>query len=1250
MIINIQLKTISILIAILFVSTSSYCQSNYHFKNFSDVEKLSNNQVTDFFQDSYGFMWIATYDGLNRYDGRSVKIYKNIQGDAESLPDNATMQVIEDENKDIWVACYNAIGKLDRKTDKFKNYSLDHLSFKSPPTFYRAILDNKGRIWFAASKLGVIRYNKAKDEFENLTLSKNNDNKVWGEVHSIAQLKNGVIIVSDFSNGLKKYNPETNMFDQYNLKPGYSPKSITVIHESKTGNIWFGGNNIIIKYSPAQYIYNEYSMTSFSRIKSNYHQVLGIAEDDDDNLWISQQSHGLFKINKKFDSAEQFVYGATEFGGLIENTVNNLFLDKYGIIWLSFLSGGIQQLDLNANSFRYTPFNSRNADFNNQTIITQIKGSPLINPDMIAGTETEGLIIYNTKSKKFNEINFNNNREKTDSNIIIRAMDIDNDGNTWYTRDDGNLNKLDYSTRKVTSYKPPYYNYTSIQFIIQSVKINPSGEIWIASNLGVDRFNPSTGVFKPIPRIMNKKVNDKLKLFVSEIVETREPLSSILKVGEGANQESSLNLDSKQRVLLVCIGEGRAETQSMYDYGSLSIAGGKNIWAFDDLYNTFYSGGGFKNRIGFKCLELDKNNYKLHFQSDIGHSFGNYNTVATPDSNWWGIQAFKISDDEFKKIKKLNEKEINKQKFMPFELGRVVEFSKKYSDIVWIGTYTNSFFRYNLSSGNYKQYHFDKNNVSDASHYINSIYEDSDGILWVGSYSSLIRLNPDTDELNVFATPDGIPGGIIYSMVEDNFGALWIHSSGGLSKLNKNAPIDKYVFVNYDSKDGLEGLATNLAIWKNENGKIYYGGKGGIISFVPGSINTIEPDIVIYDFKIDDISVFDDSSSISLDIGIYDIEKIELSYNQNDIAFEFSSIHLSRPGKNKISYQLEGFSNKWYESDRNFASFTNLDPGNYTFKVKGSNGDGIWNEEGRSISILINPPWWQTTFAYISYGIFFVLGVFGVDRFQRRRLLKRASETARIREAELRAQLAESENERKTKELEEARELQLSMLPKDLPNLPNLDIAVYMQTATEVGGDYYDFHVGMDGTLTVVVGDATGHGMKAGTMVTTTKSLFNILAPNPDILATFSEISRVIKGMKFHQLSMCLMLLKIKGNELSVSSAAMPPALIYRRKNQAIEEIFMKGMPLGAMNDFPYSLKESHLEKGDTVLLLTDGLPELKNESNEMYGYDKTKTEFHSVGEKEPEEIVDHLKNSASQWVNGKEPDDDVTFVVIKVK
>ncbi len=1244
-------QKIKIIITVLILSSSiNIAQSNYNFRRFADSEKLSSVQVEDFFQDSYGFMWIVTSDGLNRYDGKTVKIYKNQPGDIETLPDNAGYKIVEDLQKNLWVSCYNAVGKLDRKTDKFKRYGLDNLPFKSPPEFLSSLLDDDGGIWFTVSKLGVIRYNKAIDDFENIKLSKNNDNKVWGEVHSIAQLKNGVIIVADFSNGLKKYNPETNMFDPYNLKPGFSPESITVIHESKTGNIWFGGNNIIIKYSPTQYIFNEYNLTGFSKIKSNYHQVLGIIEDDDDYLWISQQSHGLFRINKKFTNAEQFVYDAAAFGNLIGNGITGLFLDRYGIVWLSYLGGGIQQLDLNANSFGFTPFDIRDKSFNNQTSVTQIKGSPLTNSGLIVGTETEGIIIYDSEAKKFNNLKPDKNFEKTDSNIFINTIDIDNNGNTWYASNNNFLIKFDHLTGKVTSFNPPYYKNVAIQVKIESIKINPSGKIWISSNLGVDIFNPSTGKFKPIPRIMNKKVNKVLKSYITEIVKRKKPLSSILKVGEGENLEKSFSIESKQKVLLINVGEGRAVQQMMYDYGSLSKEGGKNVWAFDALDKTFYAGGGFKNRISFKCLELDKGKYNLHFQSDIGHSFGNYNTIATPDSNWWGIQVFTITDEEFERIKELNEEEINKHGFLPFERGKVVEFSKKYSNIVWVGTFTNSFFKYNLSNGRYKQYHFDGNNISDASHYINSIYEDSDGILWVGSYSSLIRVNPDTDEINVYATPDGLPGGIIYSIVEDNYGALWIHSSGGLSKLNKNAPLNKYVFVNYDSKDGLEGLAHNLAIWKNENGKIYYGGRGGIISFVSGNVNVTKPDIVVFDFKIDDISIFADSSKVNLKQTIFDSPQINLSYSENNISFEFAAIHFSRPAKNKIAYKLEGFNNKWYETDRNFASFTNLDPGEYTFIVKGANGDGIWNEDGRNIKIIISPPWWKTTFAYVGYGFVLLGFVFGVDRLQRRRLLAKTRERARIKESEMRAQIAEAENERKTKELEEARQLQLSMLPEDLPNLPNLDIAVFMQTATEVGGDYYDFHVGMDGTLTVVVGDATGHGMKAGTLVTTTKSMFNILAPNPDILTTFSEMSRVIKGMKFHQLSMCLLLLKIKGNELLVSSAAMPPALIYRKKNKAIEEIFMKGMPLGSMNNFPYTIKESHLEQGDTILLLSDGLPELTNGSNEMYGYDRTKTEFHSVGEEEPEEIINHLKNSVSQWVNGKAPDDDVTFVVIKMR
>lgn len=246
--------------------------------------------------------------------------------------------------------------------------------------------------------------------------------------------------------------------------------------------------------------------------------------------------------------------------------------------------------------------------------------------------------------------------------------------------------------------------------------------------------------------------------------------------------------------------------------------------------------------------------------------------------------------------------------------------------------------------------------------------------------------------------------------------------------------------------------------------------------------------------------------------------------------------------------------------------------------------------------------------------------------------------------------MLEAENERKTKELEEARALQLSMLPKELPELPNLDIAVYMKTATEVGGDYYDFHVGMDGVLTVVLGDATGHGMKAGTMVTTTKSLFNVLAPNSDIVETFHEMTRCLKLMQLEKLSMCMSMLKIAGNKVRMSAAGMPPIFIYKQGERVIEEHVIKGMPLGTMSDFPYVLKESEVNTGDSILMLSDGFPELLNNEKEAFGYKRVRNLFEEHSAKSPEDIINVLRKKGDEWTNNAEPDDDVTFVVIKVK
>lgn len=248
------------------------------------------------------------------------------------------------------------------------------------------------------------------------------------------------------------------------------------------------------------------------------------------------------------------------------------------------------------------------------------------------------------------------------------------------------------------------------------------------------------------------------------------------------------------------------------------------------------------------------------------------------------------------------------------------------------------------------------------------------------------------------------------------------------------------------------------------------------------------------------------------------------------------------------------------------------------------------------------------------------------------------------------AKIIKAENDRKTKELEDARQLQLAMLPKELPQLPNLDIAVYMKTATEVGGDYYDFNIDANGTLTVLVGDATGHGMMSGMMVSIMKSFFIADRNNLELKNFFDSSNKSIKDMQLGRLMMACMGVQITSQKVIATNAGMPSLLYFRNKSQKAGEFVSNNMPLGAMKSSQYSLKEINYEKSDVLLLMSDGFAELKNVNNEQYGYQRTKELFGSIAHKSSSEIINELKNTALQWLDGSEPDDDVTFVVIKVK
>ena len=247
----------------------------------------------------------------------------------------------------------------------------------------------------------------------------------------------------------------------------------------------------------------------------------------------------------------------------------------------------------------------------------------------------------------------------------------------------------------------------------------------------------------------------------------------------------------------------------------------------------------------------------------------------------------------------------------------------------------------------------------------------------------------------------------------------------------------------------------------------------------------------------------------------------------------------------------------------------------------------------------------------------------------------------------------EAENLRKSKELDEARNLQLSMLPHAVPAPEGAQIAVFMKTATEVGGDYYDFHTAPDGTLTLVMGDATGHGMKAGTMVTIAKSHFQTLAEeSPKTL--LERMNAGIRAMRLRGVFMGLTVVKLvsetdNSRRITLAQAGMPPVLIFRAATQSIEELVLKAPPLGAFANFMFQERETTLHRDDVLLLVSDGLTERFNADDEQLGDECIHECFLQNSSTNPQGIIEALVRLGDEWGGVRPQDDDVTLLTVKM-
>jgi len=1240
-------KFVNTFIIIVVFATNSFAQKNLLFEHFSVRDGLSNPTGNCILQDKYGFLWIGTDDGLNLYDGYEFKVYKNIPSDTTSIPINTVYSLLEDHDGRLWIGGEGSLAIYNRDNDNFKTLNIDRGSVSATMQIRKIFEDSKDRIWISTRFHGVYLIDNS--ETRKVYKKGSIDQTDWHWPEGIIETQGGRILITDTEDGVYYFDEEKSEFVKDELLSIQGAEFIFTIYEDEFNRFWIGDASGLNLIDPSKKEIINVDLFSSYKTPPLNKMVLRIINDQNGYLWIATWKEGLFRYNPVSGEKIQFLPHSDKPGSIVGSQIVALYEDKFGIIWAGTTNSGLNKVDPDKEPLNIyqIPLEYKSNNVSNDMISTVVTSKT--NRDEIwIGTRGVGLFMYNKKQNK--TTHFQHLPEKLNSinSNRIDALNIDDNDNLWIATD-SSLVKFDKKRKVFSNYLKENMGLT-YEFLINDIQVDATGRIYLATPHGVDLFIPGSNVLRRIPSLLNRKYKSE---FLSKMraMATQKVLASIIKVGENKDLYKEFEINNQTKALILVGGEGILDANdNMWDYGWLQNSRGDIIWSMENIHNTFHLGGGIKNRMEAACLVLEPGKYTLHFQTDVGHSYGNWNVNAPDDSLMYGIQVLQINDDQFTDFSIRIKNELEKKNYIPLEAAMSIYLSKKSENILWIGSLTGNIFKYNLKDNSYKKYDLNTLLGISGNYEINDILEDNNGKVWFCTNKGLVEFHTNSEMFTNYTDQDGLPSNSTLSIQEDNYGNLWMSSIAGLTKIIRTPGESKYTFINIDVADGLQGYSFTRANWKADDGEMFFGGFNGLNYFYSGKLNQSLPDVAINNFKISNQFVSAEHDNSPINKNINEVTQLTLSYDQNDISFDFAAIHFSRPQRNKIAYKLDGLNDEWVYDNRRFVSFTNLEPGEYLFRLRGANGDGLWNDKEKQIAITVLPPWWKTTFAYIGYFLLFAGLIFAIDRIQRRRVLIKERAATAIKEAELRAQLAESENERKSQELEEARELQLSMLPKELPQLPNLDIAVYMQTATEVGGDYYDFHVSLDGTLTVVVGDATGHGMKAGTMVTTAKSLFNSYAPNPDILFSFKEITRCIKQMNFGKLSMCMTMLKIKGNTMQISTAGMPPSFIFRRDTRVVEEHLFKAMPLGTMEKFPYEIKDTTLNPGDTILLLSDGLPELKNDSDEMYGYKRIRNGFEDVAEKAPEEIVSYLKNEGTGWVNNADPDDDVTFVVIKVK
>ena len=844
-------------------------------------------------------------------------------------------------------------------------------------------------------------------------------------------------------------------FTRLSIDQGLSNNTINSILQDRKGFLWIGTANGLNRYDGYRFTVFKADPARAGRLVYNVIQIL--FEDREGRLWIGTEN-GLSRFDHETEAFTNYLNRPSDPASLSHNSVYCISQDTSGFIWVGTYGGGLNTLDPATGRCRHYRTNPRDpkslgSDFI-RSIRTDREGRVWI------GTEGGGLNRFEHRTGTFIRYVHEPGNPGSLSNNTVMAIDEDALGRLWIGTWTGGLDCMDPSRGLFSHNRHDARNPGSLASdIVTRLYRSFSGDLWIGTwNGGLDRLSLAD---QNAPATAGKKYRhhrtdygDPKSLSSNTIWSLAGDQSGVLWVGTSAglnknalrrkkfelfradgpngpqlpgNDIRALFEDHAGGIWIGMRGEGVSRLKP--DDGSLrhhrndprssNTLGNNNVLAFAEGPGGviwFGTDGGGIDRLDTRSGSFTHYPYDIEHPTTMDNAYVFQLSFEPPGVLWFGTYGGAG-------LSKLDVRKGNWTHYPLDTTGHYKNAVRKLfrdgSGNFWIGTNEQGLICFHPKSGIMERFQHDPARPSSlGNNTVQSICEDGSQNLWVGTTGGgLNRFDPRTNRFVRYGVDDGLPSDIICGILEDGRGNLWISTDKGLSKFN---PVRR-TFRNYDRSDGLQDNIFNPdACCRLKDGRLCFGGIGGFNLFHPDSIrdNPFVPEVVISNFTVQKRTVATGDSvngRVLLERALGSTGDIVLTRREKVFSFEFAALHYMDPMKNLYAYMLEGFDTEWIQTDaRNrTATYTNLDPGLYTFKVKASNNDGIWNETPASIRVRVLPYFWQT----LGFKIVSGLGLFGLlvlSAFLRERHLRKRRETldrlVRERTAELKGKTGELES------------------------------------------------------------------------------------------------------------------------------------------------------------------------------------------------------------------------------------------------